>query len=168
MSEEVKKTEEKVEETTEKVVTTKVVDENSPKVSTGSLKKGEYIETVGRRKTAIARVRISESGRNGMTINGKTLTEYFPAESLQNIVQDTQETANITQKFSVSAKVVGGGMTSQAESIRLGIARALIIYDAQLRDDLKKAGYLKRDPRIKERKKPGLRKARKAGQWSKR
>ena len=139
-----------------------------PRVSTGSLEKGRYIEAIGRRKTAIARVRISESGRSMMSVNGKSLEDFFPQTALQESVKDAQVKANITQKFSVSAKVMGGGTTSQAEAIRLGIARALIKYDIETRGDLKKAGYLKRDPRAKERKKPGLKKARKAAQWSKR
>ena len=171
MSEEAKKTESEVEEVATK---TGVVEDSSadaddkPRVSTGSLPKGRYIETIGRRKTAVARVRISESGRSALTINGKTLSEFFPLTSLQKIVEDSLKTANITQKFSITAKVNGGGITSQAESVRLGVARALVEYDLSLRNDLKKAGFLKRDPRIKERKKFGLKKARKAAQWSKR
>ena len=139
-----------------------------PKTSTGSLPKGKYIETVGRRKTAIARVRISESGRSMFSVNGKSLAEFFPTSALQKIINDSLKAANITQKFSISVKVLGGGITSQALAIRLGIARALEKYDGTLRADLKKAGFLKRDPRIKERKKFGLKKARKAAQWSKR
>lgn len=141
---------------------------DKPTVSVGSLEKGVYIGTVGRRKTAVARVRITESGRNQITINGKTVSDYFPTSHLQNTIQNSIDTANITQKFSISIKVLGGGTTSQAEAIRLGIARAYVKYDLSLRGNLKSAGYLKRDPRIKERKKPGLKKARKAAQWSKR
>ena len=144
------------------------VEDGGPRVSTGSLEKGRYIETVGRRKTAVARVRIFESGRSILNINDKTLEEVFPVLALQDLVNGALITANITQKFSISVRVKGGGITSQAESVRLGISRALIKYDAELRDSLKKAGYLKRDPRIKERKKFGLKKARKAAQWSKR
>jgi small subunit ribosomal protein S9 len=173
MAEDTKKTENTKEDTVveEKTVVeeeAKKVDESAPRTSTGSIEKGRYIETVGRRKTAVARVRISESGRSTLTVNGKTLSDFFPVASLQELVGGALKTANITQKFSISVKVNGGGITSQAESVRLGIARALIIYDKELRDDLKKAGYLKRDPRIKERKKFGLKKARKAAQWSKR
>ena len=170
MAEETKKTEENEKEATTETVVEEISSkpDAGPRVSTGSLKKGRYIETVGRRKTAVARVRISESGRSMMVINDKQLAEYFPVSSLQKLINDALKTANITQKFSISVKVNGGGITSQAESVRLGISRALIIYDAELRDDLKKAGFLKRDPRIKERKKFGLKKARKAAQWSKR
>ena len=147
---------------------TTVEEKAKPRVSAASLPKGRYIETVGRRKTAVARIRLAESGRSALTINGKTLADFFPTAVLQDLVQKALDTANITQKFSISAKVLGGGITSQAEAVRLGIARALVKYDAELRNDLKKAGFLKRDPRIKERKKFGLKKARKAAQWSKR
>lgn len=163
-------TEEAVANTDSEAVTavTDAKDDGKPRVSTGSLPKGRYIETVGRRKTAVARVRISEAGRSALTINGKSLGDAFPTSVLQDLVNNALKTANITQKFSISAKVKGGGMTSQAEAVRLGIARALVEYDIELRGDLKKAGLLKRDPRIKERKKFGLKKARKAAQWSKR
>jgi len=166
-----KKIESKKEETLEDgviVATPKTEVNDKPRISTGSLPNGRYIETVGRRKTAVARVRISESGRSLFVINNKTLTEAFPILALQDIVNDALDEANITQKFSISVRVKGGGITSQAESVRLGIARALVEYDNELRNDLKKAGFLKRDPRIKERKKFGLKKARKAPQWSKR
>ena len=130
--------------------------------------KGRYIEAIGRRKTAGARVRITESGRSAFTVNGKSLADYFPTAALQMTVQDALKKTEISQKFSISVRVAGGGMTSQAEAIRLGIARALIAHDALLRPTLKKAGYLKRDPRVKERRKFGLKKARKSAQWSKR
>ena len=127
-----------------------------------------YIGTVGRRKTAIARVRITKSSTQSYVINGKDLKEYFPVREHQIIVESAFKKAGITQKFSVSVLVRGGGTPSQAEAIRLGIARALIIHDIELRKVLKAEGYLKRDPRVKERKKFGLRKARRAPQWSKR
>lgn len=171
MIDETKKTETKETETvTAEVVTEElpVTGDNKPRVSTGSLKKGRYIETVGRRKTAIARVRIKEGTKSSITINDKPVADFFPLTYLQDLIDRALKTANITQKFLITVKVLGGGITSQAEAVRLGIARALIIYDGELRDDLKKAGYLKRDPRIKERKKFGLKKARKAAQWSKR
>ena len=142
--------------------------ENKPKVSTGSIPKGRYIEAIGRRKRAVTRVRISESGRSMISINNKTVENFFPTKALQKVINDSLAIANITQKFSISIKVSGGGTTAQAEAIRLGIARALVKYDLELRGDLKKAGFLKRDPRIVERKKFGLKKARKAAQWSKR
>jgi len=99
-------------------------------------------------------------------INEKTLEGYFGIKELQTIV--VEPFSKISEKFSVSARINGGGIHSQAESLRHGIARALVKYKAELRKDLKKAGYLKRDPRAKERRKFGLKKARKAPQWSKR
>lgn len=130
--------------------------------------KGRYIETVGRRKTAVARVRMYESGRSLVTVNAKNLSDYFPTAALQHVIQDLFTKAAGTQKFSISVKVLGGGIASQAEAIRLGIARGLVKHNHEIRTHLKKAGYLKRDPRVKERRKFGLKKARKAAQWSKR
>ncbi|HEY4509160.1 MAG TPA: 30S ribosomal protein S9 [Candidatus Paceibacterota bacterium] len=125
-----------------------------------------YIETVGRRKTSVARVRITRASKTSFLINEKTLEGYFGIKELQTIV--VEPFSKISEKFSVSARINGGGIHSQAESLRHGIARALVKYKAELRKDLKKAGYLKRDPRAKERRKFGLKKARKAPQWSKR
>lgn len=130
--------------------------------------KTRYIEAVGRRKTATARVRITPSTKNQYVINTKELEAYFPTTELQTILRDAFETSKISAKFSVSAMVSGGGIHAQAEAVRHGISRALVSYDAELRGALKKEGFLKRDPRMKERKKPGLKKARKAAQWSKR
>ncbi len=126
-----------------------------------------YIQTVGRRKTAIAIVRVFESTKQHIAVNGKPVEEYFKLASQQKIVRDALVIANIGT-VSIEAMVKGGGMTGQAEAVRLGVARALIEKQADLRKDLKKAGYLKRDPRAKERRKFGLKKARKAPQWSKR
>jgi small subunit ribosomal protein S9 len=128
----------------------------------------KYIEAVGRRKTASARVRIVESSKSSILINGKDVKEYFPIAEYVAIVHDPLRSEDLSTHFSVSAKVEGGGKHSQAEAVRHGIARALTTYKADLRTPLKKAGYLKRDPRAKERKKPGLKKARKSSQWSKR
>ena len=125
-----------------------------------------YIEKIGRRKTAVARVRLTESKNSSVVINGRALTEYFPTEIQQRTVLEVLEKA--TKHFSVEVKVVGGGLSSQASAVRLGIARALISDTLEQRAELKKAGFLKRDPRVKERKKFGLVKARKAKQWSKR
>ncbi len=127
-----------------------------------------YIEAVGRRKTAIARVRATEGSRSSFLVNEKELQTYFPTESLRLTASDSLNKAKIAAKFKITAKVSGGGVSAQAEAIRHGIARILIIYDAELRKKLKKAGFLKRDPRAKERRKFGLKKARKAPQWSKR
>jgi small subunit ribosomal protein S9 len=131
--------------------------------------KERYIEGIGRRKTAVARVRITPASKESVVVNGKAVADYFNTEELQNIsVAALHDLENLEQKFEVSAKIVGGGIKSQAESVRLGTARALIKFNEELRGELKKMGYLKRDPRVKERKKFGLKKARKSPQWSKR
>lgn len=126
-----------------------------------------YIEAVGRRKTATARVRITPTTKEaGYVVNGKALADHFQLDSLQKIA--TAAFADLTQAFDVSVKVMGGGINAQAEAVRHGISRALTEWDKELRGGLKKKGFLKRDPRAKERRKFGLKKARKAGQWSKR
>lgn len=126
----------------------------------------KYIETVGRRKTASARVRIVAGAKQGITINGKDANDYFTIPEHQHMVR--APLAMSDEKFVVTAIVNGGGVAAQAEAVRHGIARAIEASDASKRTDLKKAGYLKRDPRAKERRKPGLKKARKSPQWSKR
>jgi small subunit ribosomal protein S9 len=130
--------------------------------------KKEYIEGIGRRKTAVARVRITPGTKTTFSINDKDLAQYFPTKELQSIAEGAFEISEVDQKFDVSAKIVGGGVHAQAESLRHGIARALNKFNPELRALLKKAGYLKRDQRSVERKKFGLKKARKRAQWSKR
>lgn len=130
--------------------------------------KTAYFEAVGRRKTAIARVRLFPASKMTFTVNDKELADYFVTEELQKIAHDSFTEGKPADKFKVTAKIVGGGIHSQAEAFRHGIARALIKYDVELRSKVKKPGYLKRDPRAKERRKFGLKKARKAPQWSKR
>ena len=131
-------------------------------------KEHKYIETVGRRKTSIARVRITPAAKSGFMINDKSIEDYFKVAEQRAIVMDAISESKLDQKFNITVMVKGGGVNSQAEAIRHAIARALIVHDHALRGDLKKAGYLKRDPRAKERRKFGLKKARKAPQWSKR
>jgi small subunit ribosomal protein S9 len=128
----------------------------------------KYIETVGRRKTSIARARLTPATKTSFSINDKPVDDYFKVAEQRAIVMDAMATSKIEQKFDVTIMVKGGGVNSQAEAIRHAIARALITFDMTLRKDLKKAGYLKRDPRAKERRKFGLKTARKAPQWSKR
>lgn len=128
----------------------------------------KYIEAVGRRKEAIARVRITESAKPSFIVNGKPLAETIKVKELEQVATEALSQEGVDKKFAVSVVVSGGGIASQAESIRLGIARALIEWDHSLRGTLKKKGFLKRDPRAKERRKFGLKKARKAPQWSKR
>ena len=131
-------------------------------------KNKKYIEAVGRRKTAVARVRIYPKNKGGFSVNEKEMAVYFPTKELQLIVEEPFAKVLPEEKFMISVKVQGGGVHSQAEAVRHGIARTLIKFDAELRKTLKKFHMLKRDPRKKERKKFGLRKARKAKQWSKR
>lgn len=121
----------------------------------------------GRRKKSIARVRLVE-GTGVITVNGKSLDEYFGTEVLKVIVKQPLTATNTTAKYDVIAKVVGGGFTGQAGAIRHGIARALNEANSEFRPTLKANGYLTRDPRMKERKKYGLKKARRAPQFSKR
>ena len=128
----------------------------------------KYFEAVGRRKTAIARVRLFPAPKAKYEINGKTLEAYFPVKEMQQTAMEAIENGKAAEKFLVTAKIVGGGISAQSEALRHGIARALLVYDIQLRGGLKKLGFLKRDPRAKERRKFGFKKARKSPQWSKR
>ena len=132
-------------------------------------KKSENIvfQGTGRRKESIARVRLM-AGKGNITVNGKTLDEYFGTEILKVIVNQPFAVTNTVGKYDVVVKVVGGGFTGQAGAIRHGITRALIKSDENLKSELKKAGFVTRDPRMKERKKYGLKKARRAPQFSKR
>lgn len=138
---------------------------SKPAMPTG--RQGKYYESVGRRKTAIARVRLF-LGESAFLINGKPLEQYFLDSDLQRIVKDALNKMECTDKFSISAKVKGGGIHAQAEAIRHGIARTLVAFDPDFRKKLKKTGFLTRDPRMRERKKFGLKRARRAPQWSKR
>lgn len=130
--------------------------------------KEKYIEAIGRRKTSTARVRITESSKNNFIVNKKDSKEYFKTESERKLVQDPLLKVVSGGKWNIEAQVTGGGTHSQAEAVRHGLARALVKTDEELRTKLKTLGFLKRDPRSKERRKFGLKKARKAPQWSKR
>ena len=121
----------------------------------------------GRRKTSIARVRLM-NGKGNITINGKTLEEYLPSDILKTIVKQPLNVTSTEGKFDIIVKVEGGGLSGQAGAIRHGISRALVVASEENKAALKAAGFLTRDPRMKERKKPGLKKARKAPQFSKR
>ena len=131
-------------------------------------KGGRYFEATGRRKNAVARVRLHavKSG-SSVTINDKELASYFPVEKQRRVVLAPFETLSM-KEYDVTVKVLGGGVAGQADAIRLGIARALVLMNPVWRTPLKVLGYLKRDPRMVERKKPGLRKARRPQQWRKR
>lgn len=121
----------------------------------------------GRRKDAIARVRLLP-GQGKIVINDRPYEEYFPLRTLQMVVEQPLHATSTTDKFDVEVNVIGGGVAGQAGAVRHGIARALLKADNEFRPTLKKAGFLTRDPRMKERKKYGLKKARKAPQFSKR
>ena len=132
----------------------------------------KYIEAIGRRKTSTARVRISQSSKASFTVNGKDAKDYFQTEDERRLIQDPMvkglTTGKTAVKWSIEVKVSGGGIHSQSEAVRHGLSRALVVHDAELRGKLKTLGFLKRDSRSKERRKFGLKKARKAPQWSKR
>ena len=132
-------------------------------------KKSENIvfQGTGRRKESIARVRLM-AGKGEITVNGRKLDEYFGTEILKVIVNQTFAVTNTVGKYDVIVKVIGGGYTGQAGAIRHGISRALLEANSEFRPVLKANGFLTRDPRMKERKKYGLKKARKAPQFSKR
>jgi small subunit ribosomal protein S9 len=132
------------------------------------MKTGRYLEAIGRRKTAIARVRISAPNGAGYVINKKSLQDYFPDPEMQSIVCSAFDKTGLAGKFSVSALLKGGGLHAQAEAVRHGISRALIDFSPELKKRLKKTGFLTRDPRMRERKKFGLKRARKSPQWAKR
>jgi len=121
----------------------------------------------GRRKTAVAKVRVI-TGQGKVVVNGKPVGDYFGRRLLEVIVRQPLETVAVSGKYDVVASVNGGGVSGQAGAVRHGIARALLQADAEFRSPLKKAGFLTRDPRAKERRKYGLKKARKAPQFSKR
>ncbi|MEN9582126.1 MAG: ribosomal protein small subunit ribosomal protein [Candidatus Parcubacteria bacterium] len=127
-----------------------------------------YIEAIGRRKTATARVRLTPSSKNTFMVNDKEGHEYFPTAELKSIMHAAFEGIKSEEHYDVSVHVSGSGIHSQAEAVRHGISRVLVEINAELRGELKKLGFLKRDPRAKERRKFGLKKARKAPQWSKR
>lgn len=130
--------------------------------------KTRYIEAVGRRKTAIARVRITPGTKSSFTINDKEVSGYFSTNDLQIIAQEAIVKSGVSEKYVVTVKVLGGGIHAQAEAVRHGLSRALVLRDEEIKNTLKKLGFLKRDSRQVERKKFGLKKARKAPTWSKR
>lgn len=132
--------------------------------------KEKYFYSTGRRKTAIAKVRIYENEtKPGVSVNDQELGAYFSeSKSLMDTVYAPLEILNLKGKFFISVKVLGGGIHGQAEAIRLGISRALLKMKEDYKKDLKVRGYLTRDPREVERKKPGLKKARRSPQWKKR
>ena len=130
--------------------------------------KRPYFYGTGRRKSSVARIHLYPEGAGSIKINNRDIDSYFGLETLKLIVRQPLVTTDTLTKFDIEATVIGGGVSGQAGAIRHGIARALLQYNEELRSPLKKAGFLTRDPRMTERKKYGLKKARRAPQFSKR
>ena len=131
--------------------------------------KGEYYYGMGRRKTAVARVRLYPNGDGSITVNGKNGGQYFgQRETLTSTVTAPLRLLEVSDAFNMTVRVVGGGTSGQAGAIRHAVSRALLRVNPEWKSALRKAGYLTRDPRMKERKKPGLKRARKAPQYTKR
>lgn len=128
----------------------------------------QYTEKIGRRKTSTCRVRVTKASKNSFTVNGKDVKDYFKTAALLKVVNDALTLIKPDGKYEISVMVSGGGIHSQSEAVRHGLARFFSEMDEDSKTKLKKEGYLKRDPRSKERRKFGLKKARKAPQWSKR
>ena len=130
--------------------------------------KNPYMYGTGRRKSSVARVRVFPNGSGNITINGRDIEEYFGLETLKMVVRQPLNETNTLGKVDIVATVTGGGVSGQAGALRHGISRALLLVNPEFRPILKKAGFLTRDPRMKERKKYGLKAARRAPQFSKR
>ncbi|WP_161890046.1 30S ribosomal protein S9 [Pontibacter russatus] len=127
----------------------------------------EVINTSGRRKTSVARIHMT-AGQGNITINGRDIKNYFPSEVLQTIVNQPFKTLDSVGKYDVKANLKGGGVSGQAEALRLAISKALVVENAETKSALRKEGFITRDPRMVERKKFGKRKARRSFQFSKR
>lgn len=127
-----------------------------------------YIQAVGRRKNAVARVRLHSTGDGSYTINGKKYDDYFPYQLWREVVISPLPVVGLQGTATITVRVQGGGINAQSEAIRLGLSRALIVHNPDWRPTLRKLGWLTRDARKKERKKPGLKRARRAPQWQKR
>jgi len=167
----VKKTVKKVKTAKKKVekeIKKKVEKEIKKKVEKEEVVEAKYYEAVGRRKRAVARIRMFTRGKKDFLVNNKPLKEYFPTHELQKTTLSSLEKMKCLEKFHISVLVRGGGLNAQAEAVRHGTARALMLFNPDFRKRLKKAGFLKRDSRMRERKKPGLKRARRAPQWKKR
>lgn len=133
-----------------------------------SSKLQEYFYGLGKRKTAVARVRLYANGKGVITVNDKPVEEFVKTSTGHTVIKSPLKLTGLNKNFDISVKVSGGGMSAQCDAIRHGISRALLEHNDTLRSTLKKAGFLTRDARVKERKKPGLKRARRAPQFSKR
>ena len=149
------------------IKTTKTIKKVKPEI-VKETKALHFFEAIGRRKTAVARVRIQAGSSKDFMVSGKPLDKYFPASELQQIALSSLEKMGCLDKFSVTARVNGGGLHAQAEALRHGISRALTEFNPEFHNQLKKVGFLTRDSRMRERKKFGLKRARRAPQWTKR
>ncbi|MCI0479039.1 30S ribosomal protein S9 [Candidatus Uhrbacteria bacterium] len=145
-----------------------VVVESAEIAAAEAVKSGSFIPALGRRKTSIARVRLIKNGKGLVTVNGRKMEAYFTAYEHREDVMSPLKAVGQAEAVDVSARVTGGGIRGQAQAIRLGISRALIILNPTFRAALKKQGFLSRDPRKRERKKFGRKGARRSPQWSKR
>jgi small subunit ribosomal protein S9 len=150
-----------------------MIDKKKDKIEDGApvnnAKLDKYFYAVGKRKTAIAQVRIFPTSKPiDIEVNSKKLEEYFSVARFSDTVKSALTAVGLSEKFNVTVKVTGGGINAQSEAIRLGISRALLKFDESLRKVLRAEGFLTRDARVVERKKPGLKKARKSPQWAKR
>ncbi len=130
--------------------------------------KNPYFESTGRRKTSVARIKLFNQDKKGIVVNEKTVQEYFPTLDLQKRALFPLETMKCLDRFYITIKVKGGGISSQADAVAHGIARSLFEFNPDFKKKLRKAGTLTRDPRMRERKKFGLKRARRAPQWRKR
>lgn len=137
-------------------------------ISEKDAKSEKYYEAIGRRKTAVARVRLYTRGDKEFIVNNKPYQQYFLHPNTQETAASSLKKMKCLDRFRIIAKVKGGGLNAQADAVRHGAARVLVDFNANFRKRLRKAGYLTRDPRMRERKKFGLRRARRAPQWAKR
>ncbi len=128
----------------------------------------KYVSAIGRRKTSVAQVRLYKRGKGKIFVNGHEIEGYFGKQAWRDRILAPLKKVGMAETSDISVKVLGGGISGQADAVRLGISRALLKIDEELRASLKSEGFLSRDARKKERKKPGLKKARRAPQWSKR
>ena len=151
-----------------KQITNEITEEAMDEDKKSAIKKPGFLQAIGRRKESVARVKLFKNGSGKATVNGKDIKDYFGDINLVEIALLALTNVSQLNKLDVSAKVNGGGKRGQAESIRLGTARALLQLNPVFKKNLRKAGYLTCAPRAQERKKPGLKKARRAPQWAKR
>jgi len=158
----------KIKEEKEKKVKEKKEKSEKKELKKTAVKPARYLEAVGRRKTSVARIRLFTQGEKEFLINEKPYQQYFPTLDLQQIANAALEKMKCVDRFRISAKVKGGGFHSQAEAVRHGIARVLVEFNSEFRKRLRRVGFLTRDPRKRERKKFGLKRARRAPQWRKR